>query len=170
MDEKRPAYTAASYTSSVVRLYGLPITAAAGSINFGGLEVQNLGAGVAPTFHRKGNKSALNPGIIFGYGFQGYCYGLEKPKIMLMSGTPSQLKTEECGFSTSYHVWEVDRLDQCLAIDVSEGRVEELVLEANMPGTGTGTTYRGALQSYRGAMQSYRGAMQVAHRGGRLTE
>jgi hypothetical protein len=55
-----------------------------------------------------------------------------------------------------YRVWVVDKLNQCVEIEVNQGFVEQLVLEANLPG--------------KRSPNAYRAAMALAHRGGRLNE
>ncbi len=55
-----------------------------------------------------------------------------------------------------YKVWIIDKLDECVEIDVNRGFAEQLVLEANMPG--------------RRSPSTYRATMAVSHRNGRLME
>ncbi len=106
------------------------------------------------------NMQRMSSGIVFGYAFEGHCYDLPKPKLMLIPGIPEELKCDDCGYEKKadcgYVVWVVDKLDRCVEIEISQGFIEQLVLEANMPGKRSPTTYRAT--------------MQVAHRSGRLTE
>jgi len=103
----------------------------------------------------------MEAGIIFGYAFEGHCYDLPKPKIMLIPAASKDLKPKDhdCGYSDKpgYRVWVVDKLEKCVEIEVNQGFVEQLVLEANLPGRRSPLTYR---------------ATQIAssHRGGRLSE
>lgn len=102
----------------------------------------------------------LSAGIIFGYAYEGHCYDLPKPKIMLIPAMPGDIPAEDCGFDAKqpedYRVWVVDKLDKCAEIELNQGFVEQVVLEANLPG--------------KRSPRSYSATMQLAHRSGRLTE
>jgi hypothetical protein len=102
----------------------------------------------------------MSSGVIFGYAFEGHCYDLPKPKIMLIPADPEPLACDDCGYDLKrecdYMVWVVDKLQRCVEIEVNQGFIEQIVLEANVPGKRSPTTYRAT--------------MQVAHRSGRLTE
>lgn len=101
----------------------------------------------------------LSSGVIFGYAFEGHCYDLPKPKLMLIPTVPRpSIPADDCGYDVkeNYAVWVVDKLDKCVEFEVSQGFIEQLVLEANLPGRRSPSTYR--------ATQS------LAHRNGRLTD
>jgi hypothetical protein len=106
----------------------------------------------------------LSAGIMFGYAFEGHTYDFPKPKIMLVPAYPLPIPLDDSGYDKKhdaandlgYRVWVVDKLDQCVDIEVNQGFVEQLVLEANMPG--------------KRSPSAYRAAMMLAHRGGRLTD
>lgn len=102
----------------------------------------------------------LSIGIIYGYAYEGHCYDLPKPKIMLLPALPRSIPADDCGYkekeAEGYRLWIVDKLDQCVEIEVNQGFVEQLVLEANLPG--------------RRSPSTYRATMALNHRGGRLTE
>ncbi len=55
-----------------------------------------------------------------------------------------------------YMLWIVDKLDECVEFEMNQGFVEQLVLDANMPGKRSPTMYASR--------------MQMAHRSGRLSE
>jgi hypothetical protein len=104
-------------------------------------------------------------GIIYGYAYEGHCYDLPKPKIMLIRGFPQDVLPGDCDYDqkggspnggTAYKVWIVDKLDPCIDIDVSQGYVEELVLDANLPGQRSPTMYAAKAR--------------LAHRSGRMME
>jgi hypothetical protein len=98
-------------------------------------------------------------GIIYGYAFEGHCYDLPKPMIMLIPVDPERtVPGKDCDYDgrPGYSVWVVDKLDQCDVIEVNSGFIEQLVLDANMPGKRSPSTYRAH--------------MQLAHRSGRMTE
>lgn len=102
----------------------------------------------------------MSPGIVFGYAYEGHCYDMPKPKIMLLPDLPRVIPIDDCGYDLKagddYRLWITDKLDECVEIDVSQGFVEQLVLEANLPGKRSPTMYGGR--------------MMMGHRSGRLNE
>lgn len=112
------------------------------------------------------NGKPLSCGIIVGYSYEGHCYDLPKPKIMLIPEFPRELPPDDCGYDLKndrpatgpdrYMVWIVDKLDECVEFEMNQGFVEQLVLEANMPGKRSPTMYASR--------------MQMAHRSGRLSD
>ncbi|MER8749447.1 hypothetical protein NKH57_09230 [Mesorhizobium sp. M1050] len=103
----------------------------------------------------------LSCGIIVGYSYEGQCYDLPKPKIMLISAFPQEIPLDDCGYDKKkpsvgdrYMLWIVDKLDQCIEFETNQGFVEQIVLEANMPGKRSPTMYASR--------------MMTGHRGGRL--
>lgn len=107
-----------------------------------------------------GNK--LSAGVMFGYAYEGHTYDFPKPKVMLVPSQPlkSRIPKDDSGYDTKfdegYRVWLVDKLEQCIEVEINQGFVDEIVLEANTPGKRSPTAYR--------AM------MTLSHRGGRLSE
>ena len=53
-------------------------------------------------------------------------------------------------------LWIVDKLDECVEFEVNQGFVEQIVLEANLPGKRSPTMYACR--------------MMMGHRSGKLTE
>ena len=106
------------------------------------------------------SKHPISAGVIFGYAYEGHCYDFPKPKIMLIRAVPGDILPDDCGFDAKipagYRVWVVDKLDHCTEIELSQGFIEQIVLEANLPG--------------KRSPKSYSATMQLAHRSGRLTE
>lgn len=116
----------------------------------------------------------MSSGIIVGYSFEGHCYDLPKPKVMLIPALPHMVPADDCGYDlknaptaynqgqtpkdwdNKYRVWIVDKLDECVEVEVNQGFVEQIVLEANLPG--------------KRAPNMYAGRMMMGHRGGRLSE
>ena len=86
---------------------------------------------------------------------------MPKPAIMLLPVLPEPIiPDDDCGydekFGAGYRVWVVDKLSECDHVEINSGFVEQLVLEANLPG--------------RRSPATYRATMQLAHRSGRLTD
>lgn len=133
-------------------------------LSFFAIDVKNAGRvmllALPKSGTRQGEPAKLTAGVIYGYAYEGHCYDLPKPKIMLIPANPEMPQCDDCGYDCKkdchYRVWVVDKLDECVEIEVSQGFVEQLVLEANMPGKRSPTTYRAT--------------MQMVHRSGRLTE
>lgn len=107
-------------------------------------------------------ESTLSSGIMFGYAYEGHTYDFPKPKIMLVPSRPlvGRIPNDDSGYDAKYdegyRVWLVDKLDQCVEVEINQGFVDEIVLEANLPGKRSPTMY--------GAK------MALAHRSGRLSE
>ncbi|TIO38582.1 MAG: hypothetical protein E5X96_02665, partial [Mesorhizobium sp.] len=97
-------------------------------------------------------KSALSCGIIVGYSYEGHCFDLPKPKIMLIPSAPQPIPVDDCGYdkkvdlsypgsADNYLLWIVDKLDECVEFEMNQGFVEQIVLEANLPGKRSPTMY-----------------------------
>lgn len=104
---------------------------------------------------------ALSCGIIVGYAYEGHTYDLPKPKIMIIPTIPeTKIPADDSGFdlkeSEGYVVWIVDKLEECVEFEMNQGFVEQLVLDANLPG--------------KRAPTMYAGRMMLGHRSGRLSE
>ncbi|TIM30686.1 MAG: hypothetical protein E5Y63_10810 [Mesorhizobium sp.] len=110
-------------------------------------------------------EAALSCGIIVGYSYEGHCYDLPKPKIMLIPSAPQPIPFDDCGYdkkfdrsdpasADNYLLWIVDKLDECVEFEINQGFVEQIVLEANLPGKRSPTMYASR--------------MMMGHRGGRL--
>jgi hypothetical protein len=100
-------------------------------------------------------------GIIVGYSYEGHTYDLPKPKIMIIPTLPeARIPQDDSGFdakeSEGYAVWLVDKLDECVEFELNQGFVEQLILDANLPG--------------KRAPNMYAGRMMMGHRSGRLSE
>jgi hypothetical protein len=112
-----------------------------------------------------GSEHGMTAGIIYGYAYEGHCYDMPKPKIMLIPVLPQEIPAGDCGYdqkgtdadgNSAYKVWVVDKLDECVDIDVSQGYIEQMVLDANLPGQRSPTMYAAKAR--------------LAHRSGRMME
>lgn len=108
-----------------------------------------------------GKIGTISCGVIVGYAFEGHTYDLPKPKIMILPVKPEDaIPADDSGYNrkepADYAVWLVDKLDECAEFEMNQGFVEQLVLEANMPGKRTPNMYVGR--------------MMMGHRSGRLSE
>lgn len=173
----RPTHTFenGAYNATQVRLYGLqvpPLHIGASEIRdflagfkadasvFKGYQGLAMNLGTGGSIFIINEFSKVSTGIIYGYAFEGHCYDIPKPKIMFLPVMPEKIPADDCRFdlkdSAGYKVWVVDKLSECVEIEASRGQIDELVLEANLPGKRSPSTYRATAQ--------------VAHRSGRLME
>ncbi len=179
----RPTYPFAkeAYNATQVRLYGIYQDLAAGT-KLGDISITpsttmakgkgskvekdkkggiiRIGSGEAGIGIFVADNSKGSIGIIYGYAYEGHCYDLPRPAIMLLPVPASEIPKDDSAYfakrDEGYRVWVLDKLEECQQIEVTSGFVEELVLQANMPG--------------KRSPSSYRATMQMAHRNGRLTE
>ncbi|PTE12270.1 hypothetical protein [Mesorhizobium helmanticense] len=107
----------------------------------------------------------ITSGIIVSYSFEGHCYDLPKPKIMLIPSEPQDIPPDDCGYdkknSTTpkidrYRLWIVDKLDECVEFEMNQGFIEQLVLDANLPG--------------KRSPAGYASRFMMGHRSGRLND
>jgi len=106
-------------------------------------------------------QKAISCGIIVGYAYEGHTYDLPKPKVMILPTLPEpRIPPDDSEFdkkeAEGYAVWIVDKLDDCAEFDVSQGFIEQIVLEANLPG--------------KRAPTMYAGRMMLGHRSGKMME
>ncbi len=105
--------------------------------------------------------SGISCGIIVGYAYEGHTYDLPKPKIMILPVEPqARIPDDDSGYDAkqneNYAVWLVDKLDECAEFEMNQGFVEQLVLDANLPG--------------KRAPNMYVGRMMLGHRSGKLSD
>jgi hypothetical protein len=91
----------------------------------------------------------------YGYAYEGHCYRFEKTKIMVFVGGDGKPANGGCGFSGEYKMWRLQPNARIVELSTLAGTVQEVILDAGLPG--------------RRAPATYRGEMQLVHRGGRLT-
>ncbi|MEP3275035.1 MAG: hypothetical protein ABJN26_20915 [Stappiaceae bacterium] len=108
-------------------------------------------AGATPDATTK--KEKVNLALIKAYLFEGHLYKLPRPKIMSVSNEVENLDPNSKKPQLSY--WRMNKLERALEVSIEDGVVDQLVLEANLPG--------------KRANGSYAANMQLGHRSGRLT-
>jgi hypothetical protein len=102
---------------------------------------------------------------IYGYAYEGHCYRLDRPKIVVF-GAPGGIESQNaigCGFDAGdrgqvgsrYRMWRLRASQELIQLEMTVGTLQTVVLDANLPGRRSPTTYAAN--------------MQLAHRGGRLT-
>jgi hypothetical protein len=86
-------------------------------------------------------------GVIYGYAYEGHCYKLPKPQIMYLPEQPREIVDGDCGCDCGYvpelgyAVWQIDKLERVIALDVRSDDVKTLVLDENMPGSRSPMAY-----------------------------
>ena len=94
--------------------------------------------------HRRYIKSI---GVIYGYSYEGHCYKLQKPQIMYLPEEAHVIKGGDCGCDCGfvpelgYAVWQIDKLERVVALDVRSDDLKTLVLDENLPGNRSPLAY-----------------------------
>lgn len=100
--------------------------------------------------------------LTYGYGFEGHCYRLDCQRIFIIIG-PGDEDPVGCGFDLQqsppldarYRMWRIRSSTELLEISTTFGDAKTLILDANLPGKKSPTSY--AIN------------LMAAHRNGRLT-
>lgn len=92
--------------------------------------------------------------VIYGYGWEGHCYRLDKPKLVIFEYVRKERPAAGCGFDEGYSMWRIRSKLTMIELTSNVDLAEELILEANLPGNRAPNTYGNS--------------MQIAHRGNRL--
>ncbi|MER8665485.1 hypothetical protein NKH34_30850 [Mesorhizobium sp. M1148] len=130
------------------------------------IDLKNFGAAVLSTVGStfmlgSSPEQKTSCGIIVGYAYEGHTYDLPKPKIMIIPAFPEpKIPADDSEFDAKepegYAVWLVDKLNECVELEMNQGFVEQIVLEANLPGKRSPTMYASK--------------MTMGHRGGKLSD
>jgi hypothetical protein len=82
-------------------------------------------------------------GVIYGYSYEGHCYKFPKPQIMLLPVVSRPVVDGDCGYMAElgYAVWQVDKLERAVVLDVRTNDLKTLVLDANAPGNRSPLAY-----------------------------
>ncbi|MFT3886558.1 MAG: hypothetical protein QM713_00090 [Arachnia sp.] len=97
--------------------------------------------------------------LAYGYAFEGHCYRLDTNRIFVVKG-PSAEEAVGCGFEApagardKYHMWRIRSDEELLEIALNYGNARTLILDANLPG--------------RRSPSSYAITASLAHRDGRF--
>jgi hypothetical protein len=98
--------------------------------------------------------------LAYGYAFEGHCYRFDKVRTFIITG-PVEEDPIGCGFDLEpganpvYRMWRIRAATELLELTTTLDSAQALVLDANLPGRRSPSTYSITLQ--------------MAHRGGRLT-
>ena len=160
-----------NYTPDEIVLYGVKLNGAGaeGSANIAVDLEPNSSEALRLRLHVARNNAAMTPAevviaSVVAYSFEGHCYRLAKPKVLLFLSDRPDLAAQGCGFEStggplsddSYRMWRLRAKTPLVDLDVRSGFAEEIILESNLPGKRPPSTY--SLD------------MELAHRSGRLSK
>jgi hypothetical protein len=140
--QSRPHPQTMGYRPSRITLYGVP---------FYHLTTDDVTVYFLPSPLTQ-NRSLV---LVYGYCYQGHCYTLPEPMVVLVEA-PGTQANGSCGWNSPYLSWEVDKLDATIQFQAFGDTFEELILKRNI---------NAAKQPV-----AYSIAWQMAHRGGKLIE
>lgn len=94
--------------------------------------------------------------LAYGYAFEGHCYRLDCNRIFVVTG-PHAEPAAGCGFDPAlgYKMWRLTASTQILEISTAFGDARTLILDAQLPG--------------KRSPSSYAITLRMAHRNGRLS-
>ncbi|HEV7318503.1 MAG TPA: hypothetical protein VGO04_07835 [Ensifer sp.] len=98
--------------------------------------------------------------LAYGYAFDGHCYRLDSNRMFIVAGVEDQdpigcgFDAQPTGSSNGYRMWRIQSSTQILEITTSVSDAKTLILDANLPGKKSPT--------------SYAITQSMAHRNGRL--
>ena len=148
------------YFSDVVILYGVKLNTGtpfgefdAGDNGSAALQMQLYRSSVLQT------EKQYSIVLGYAYAFEGHCYRLDAKRVFIIKGARAE-DAIGCGFdlpsnaNTKYQMWRVRSSEELLEITLNYGDVKKLILDANLPG--------------RRSPSSYAITASLAHRDGRL--
>ncbi|MBW9117919.1 hypothetical protein JNB88_30340 [Rhizobium cauense] len=100
-----------------------------------------------PDYGAGGANYIRSIGIIYGYAYEGHCYKMPKPQIMLLPAPPRNITGDDrgcdCGYSPvlGYAVWQLDKRQRVVALDVRSDDLKTVVLDENLPGNRSPQAY-----------------------------
>lgn len=150
------------YFPGMVILYGVKLNSMK---DYGEFDAgENGNAALQMQLYRGGKaQEAKDYSIVLGYGysFEGHCYRLDSNRVFIVKG-PLAEDAVGCGFGElpatakgKYQMWRVRSSEELLEIVLNYGDVKKLILDANLPG--------------RRSPSSYAITASLAHRDGRLS-
>jgi len=114
------------------------------------LELQQLPVDInipSKNFRSDDGRYIKSIGVIYGYAYEGHCYKLPKPQIMYLPEEARLIKGGDCGCDCGfvpelgYAVWQIDKLERVVALDVRSDDLKTLVLDENLPGNRSPLAY-----------------------------
>jgi hypothetical protein len=164
-----PALPSKVYVPDEIILYGVELSkkitgGISGLISIGNHVDQEikLSVGISKE-HGTATGADYTIATIYGYAYEGHCYRMDKPSILVFRHGDTQEPAFGCGFGahekkrdgSTYSMWRLRPPQEILQLEMTVGTLQSVVLDANLPG--------------RRGPSTYAAHMQLAHRGGRLT-
>ncbi len=162
-----PAPATGIYKADALILYGVKLNSKEDYARFdvgqgagSELRLQLFSGGPPKTGQSKDTYSVV---LAYGYAFDGHCYRFDSNRIFLIIG-PAGEPAFGCGFDAppnaqpsdpSYRMWRIQASTELLELASNFGDAKALILDANLPGKRSPT--------------SYAITQRMAHRDGRLT-
>ncbi|WHO76253.1 hypothetical protein [Rhizobium sp. BT03] len=151
-DDSVPAPSGPRYKADEIILYGVELndTSGVAHLNVGMVGKAELQVRLASTVGITGSTV-----LAYGYAFEGHCYRLDSNRIFIVTGPIAQ-PAAGCGFdSLGYMMWRLTASSQILEISTSFADARALILDAQLPG--------------KRSPSSYAITLRTAHRNGRLS-
>jgi hypothetical protein len=150
------------YFPDTVILYGVKLNTGTPYGDFDAGE--NGNAALQMQLYRSGalqSEKQYSIALGYAYAFEGHCYRLDTKRIFIIKGARPEA-AGGCGFENEkiqgskgeYNMWRIRSSEELLEISLNYGDVKKLVLDANMPG--------------KRSPSSYAITAALAHRDGRL--
>lgn len=141
MSEKTKPHVNAAYDPELVYIYGKEI-GAIGVIDGDATVEANVTIASA---EKQATYCVL---VVYGYAYDGHCYGMQKPKMMVvrketLAGARYEAFEEECGFTSAagYQCYEFVSSDEFAFLQMSSGSVKSMILDENLPGRRSPAVY-----------------------------
>lgn len=156
-DDSVPAPSKPYYVANEIILYGIDLNDSHG--------IAHLDVGLIGDAHlqiKLGSEIGITGSTVlaYGYAFDGHCYRLDSNRIFVVTG-PNAEDAVGCGFDKTsgtipgYKMWRITASEQILEISTTFGDARTLILDAQLPG--------------KRSPSSYAITLRMAHRNGRLT-
>jgi len=149
-----------AYSPSQITLFGVPthlLTANIGSVNQTLAAPATVNIIVPGCPAQNGGRVQFYSALVYAYGYQGHCYNLPEPTLLLLQGP--LVPADGFGFdpaNTPYFMWKVEKLDRTMQLEMTSDTFEEIVLKRGLIGTKQPL--------------SYASRASISHRGGKLSE
>ncbi|NEJ19655.1 hypothetical protein GR247_05655 [Rhizobium leguminosarum] len=152
-DDSVPAPSGSRYVADQIILYGIDLNDANGIAH---LDVGMVGKAELQIKLASGVGITGSTVLAYGYAFEGHCYRLDSTRIFVVTG-PNAESAVGCGFDSTlgYKMWRITASSQILEISTAFGDARTLILDAQLPG--------------KRSPSSYAITLRMAHRNGRLS-
>ena len=145
------ATTKLAYSPSKIVLYGVYLYQLEATIGGAAEGVAAVSVNVVPTCPGR----TFMPALVYAFAYQGHCYNLPEPTLLIVQGKPAP--AEGFGFdNTGYKMWQVEKLDRTMQLEMTNDTFEEIALKRMLQGTKQPL--------------SYASRAAISHRGGKLSE